>query len=209
MRLDQARSKWRGLSTRERSLTGIALGLIGLALLNFGIVSPYMKYVEELQARVGTDAVRLAKMQRQADRKDEVGGLAATLRTRLAAAQKQLIPGATPALAASRLQERMQDLASTSGLQVITTQVMRDETVGSFRKASVQMTFRGDTLAMADFVSSVEYGEWLLSVSRLEVRSTRAGPGISHNRAGKTRPPLTVTFEVEGFMQSQGATTGR
>ncbi len=207
MQLEEARARWRGLSTRERSLTGVAVVLIGLALLNFGIVSPYLKYVEELHARVGTDAVRLAKMKRQADRKEEVGGVAAALKTRHAAAEKQLIPGATPALAASRLQERMQNLASQSGLQVITTQVMREETVGPFRKASVQMTFRSDTLAMADFVSSVEYGEWLLSVSRLEVRATRSGPGASINRAGTIRPPLTVTFEVEGFMQNQEIAT--
>jgi hypothetical protein len=75
---------------------------------------------------------------------------------------------------------------------------MRDETLGEFRKIAVQVTLRGELPAVANFVAGVEYGDWLLAVTTLEVRSTynlrvrpKEGP----------RNPLTITLEVGGVMQ--------
>ena len=139
---------------------------------------------------------RLAKMQRQRDRADEVQQRMRLLEKQFAAAYDQLVPGETPTLAAAQLQERVQTFADRSGLTLVTTQVLREKSLGSLRKTRVQMTFRGDTPAVADFLARVEYEDWLLSVSRLEVATSRR-----RRRRRAARPPLTITLEVEGIMR--------
>jgi hypothetical protein len=56
-------------------------------------------------------------------------------------------------LAASQLQDRLQSLASASGLDVLTTVSLRDEPAGEFRKTTVQMTLRGGLAELGRFVA--------------------------------------------------------
>ena len=209
MRLGGLWAVWQRLSARERTLAGLALGALLLVGIRYGIIAPYLSYTAQLEETIERDLQRLAKMQRQRDRDGEVKGRVETLAQRFSVAQQKLVPGETPTLAAAHLQERVQASASQSGLEVVTTQVMREETLGSFRMTAVQMTFRGDTRAIADFLSSVEYGDWLLSVSRLEVRSTgRHGVQRRIRSSPNNRPPLTITLEIEGIMQGALASKG-
>ena len=59
------------------------------------------------------------------------------------------------------------------------------------------MTLRGELPAVANFLAGVEYGDWQLAVSSLEVRGTYS-PRLA--RAGH-RGPLTITLQVSGVMQ--------
>ncbi len=195
MRLKQF---WQRLSARERVLAGAALLALLLLLVRYGIVEPYLAYTARLEEEIEQEVQRVAKMQRQRDRREQIATQVNVLRQRFQETRQRLIPGGTPALASAHLQERIQTLASQRGLEVVTTQVMRDEAMGEFRKIAVQVTLRGELPAVADFVSGVEYGDWLLAVTTLEVRSTynlrvrpREGP----------RNPLTITLEVGGVMQ--------
>jgi len=194
MRLKQF---WQRLSARERVLAGAALLALLLLLVRYGIVEPYLAYTARLEEEIEQEVQRVAKMQRQRGRREQIATQVNVLRQRFQETRQRLIPGGSPALASAHLQERIQTLASQRGLEVVTTQVMRDEAMGEFRKIAVQVTLRGELPAVADFVSGVEYGDWLLAVTTLEVRSTynlrvrpREGP----------RNPLTITLEVGGVM---------
>ena len=197
MRLDALREAWQRLSARERLLAGLACGALVLVVLRYGVLVPYLAYTAQLEERIERDVQRLAKMQRQRDRGAEVQQRMRTLEKQFAAAYDQLVPGETPTLAAARLQERVQTFADRSGLTLVTTQVMREQSLGSLRKTRVQMTFRGDTPAVADFLAWVEYEDWLLSVSRLDIGTSKR----RRRRRQAGRPPLTITLEVEGIMR--------
>ena len=205
MRLDTLREAWQRLSARERILAGLACGALLLVALRYGVVAPYLAYTAQLEERIARDVQRLAKMQRQRDRAAEVQQRMRALEKQFAAAHAQLVPGDTPTLAAAQLQERVQTFADRSGLTLVTTQVLREQSLGSLRKTRVQMTFRGDTPAVADFLARVEYEDWLLSVSRLEIGTSQRR---RRRRRQAARPPLTITLEVEGIMQAsaQGGT---
>lgn len=198
MRLNALLEAWQRLSSRERLLAGLACGALLLVVLRYGVVAPYLVYTAQLEERIERDVQRLAKMQRQRDRAAEVQQRMRTLEKQFAAAYDQLVPGETPTLAAARLQERVQTFADRSGLTLVTTQVMREKSLGSLRKTRVQMTFRGDTPAVADFLARVEYEDWLLSVSRLDIATSRRR---RRRRRPSVRPPLTITLEVEGIMR--------
>lgn len=199
MRLDALREAWQRLSSRERVLAGLACGALVLVVLRYGVIAPYLVYTTQLEERIERDVQRLAKMERQRDRTAEVQRRMRTLEKQFAAVYDQLVPGDTPTLAAAQLQERVQTSADQSGLTLVTTQVLKEKSLGSLRKTRVQMTFRGDTPAIADFLARVEYEDWLLSVSRLDIGTSRRRR--RSRRRPTTRPPLTLTLEVAGIMR--------
>jgi general secretion pathway protein M len=188
---------WQRLSAREQLLAGLAGLALLLVVVRYGVLSPYVEYTRSLEEEIDQDWQRLFRMERQSARIEKVQTRLNQLTQRYQTVLQKLIPGATPSVAAANLQERVRTLASQSGLDLVTTQVMRDEAVGDFRKATVQVTLRGELPAVADFLAGVEYGEWRLTVASLEVRSTYA-PRLA--QAGN-RGPLTITLEVSGVMQ--------
>jgi general secretion pathway protein M len=188
---------WQRFSAREQLLAGVAGLALLLVLVRYGVISPYLDYTKSLEEEIDQDWQRVFKMERQSTRTGKVEERLTLLQQRFQTVRQKLIPGATPSVAAANLQERVRTLASQSGLDLVTTQVMRDEAVGEFRKATVQVTLRGELPAVADFLAGVEYGDWRLTVSSLEVRSTYA-PRLA--QAGN-RGPLTITLEVSGIMQ--------
>ncbi len=206
MRLDGLWEAWQRLSTRERVLAGLACGALLLVVLRYGVIAPYLVYTTQLGERTERAVQRLAKMQRQRDRAAEVQQRMRVLEKQFTAAYDTLVPGETPTLAAAQLQERVQTFADRSGLTLVTTQVMREKSLGSLRKTRMQMTFRGDTPAVADFLAQVEYEDWLLSVSRLDIGTSKRRR--RRRRHQVARPPLTITLEVEGVMResAQGGT---
>jgi len=197
---------WQRLAWRERFLVSIVLLLFVMTVLFHGIVRPYRAYTKRIEEQILQQSEAITKMVRVRDRAPQAEQQVAQLRQRMQATQERFVPGETPALAASRLQERLQHIASTSGLDVLSTVALRDEAVGDFRKTTVQMTLRGDLPAIAKFVAGVEYDDWLLTVASLEVRGAYSLRVAQQPGQGAVKaPPLTVTLEVGGVMQGAGA----
>jgi hypothetical protein len=193
---------WQSRAPRERVLLAAAGVALLFVILEYGIIKPYRAYTKGLEERIEEQALFVAKMARQRDRGPQVEQEVMQLRQRMQEVRQHLVPGATPALAASQLQDRLQSLASASGLDVLTTVSLRDEPAGEFRKTTVQMTLRGGLAELARFVAAVEYGDWRLAVSSLEVRGAYNVRIAGLQQAGATKPnPLTVTLEVSGLMQ--------
>lgn len=191
---------WQSRSARERTLIGAALLGLLLLLIRQGVVEPYRSYTAGLESEIAQQSDYVAKMVRLRNRGAQVEQQVTLLRQRMQDVRQRFVPGDTPALAASRLQERLQSLASANGLEVLTTVPLRDEPVGEFRKATVQMTLRGELPAIAKFVAGVENDDWRLAVSSLEVRGTY-NVGMRLPQGGPKQSPLTVTLEVGGVMQ--------
>lgn len=197
---------WHRLAWRERLLVGLVLVMFAVTLLIHVVVWPYRAYTQRLEEQIARQSEAITKMVRVRDRAPQAQQQVTQLRQRIKASQERFVPGETPALAASRLQERLQHIASTSGLEVLSTVALRDEAAGDFRKTTVQMTLRGDLPAIAKFVAGVEYDEWLLAVSTLEVRGAYSLRMAQQVGQGAVKaPPLTVTLEVGGVMQGAGA----
>ncbi len=200
--MQRLKQLWLSREPRERLLIAVAGAALFLVVLVYGIIKPYRAYTAGLEEEIEQQANFVAKMTRQRDRSPQVEQQVQQLRQRLQEVRQRLIPGGTPALASSQLQDRLQNLASASGLDVLTTVSLRDEAVGEFRKTTVQMTIRGGLSELGKFVAAVEYGDWKLSVASLEVRGTYNMNIRGAQQAGAARPnPLTVTLEVSGLSQ--------
>lgn len=177
-----------------------------LVAVRFGVVDPYRAYVQRLQERIEQTADRVRHMRERKDSAPQVASYVEDLRQQFTVLQTRFLPETTSSLAAARLQERIQTLAGQSGLELATTQVMKEQTIGDFRKALVQVTLRGELPAVAKFLAEIEYSDWLLSVSTLEMRSasgSRRSQRRRSRRANTSRPrnSLTITLTVGGVMQ--------
>jgi len=200
--MQRIKQLWQGRAPRERLLLAAAGGALFLVVFVYGVVKPYRAYTEKLESEIAQQSALVTKMERQRDRGPQIEQRLAQLRQRVQDIRQHLIPGGTPALAASQLQDRLQNLARGSGLDVLTTVSLRDEPAGEFRKTTIQMTLRGNLPELGRFMSAVEYGDWRLTVSSLEIRGTYniRVAGLQQAGVAKTNP-LTVTLEVSGITQ--------
>ena len=195
---------WQRLSTRERVLAGVAAGFLLLVVIRLGIIEPFRAYSVRLEETITREADLVTQMRERQAHGPQIAKRVEGLRQSYTRLEGRFVPGASPSLAAAQLQERLQSLAGQSGLELVTTQVMKEETLGEFRKAIVQVTLRGELPALASFLTGIEYGDWLLSVSTLEMRSTY---GVRARRARQTQARskneriLTITMKVGGVMK--------
>jgi hypothetical protein len=109
------------------------------------------------------------------------------------------MPGETPTLAAASLQDALHSVAVEKGVNIQSTQVMRDETVGDFRRVAVRVTATGDLRQLADFLAAVEYGPRRVAVPFLEL--SRRGAALR----GQSARTLAATVEVSAFLQTAAA----
>jgi Tfp pilus assembly protein PilO len=186
---------WSRLSSRERTLIGAAGAVLGLALVRFLIVSPFLAYRESLRDEIVSHREMLQNDQAYLARASEVTKHLEALRTRYREIHGQLIPGDTPTLAAAALQDTLHQLASEKGISIQSTQVMREETVGEFRRIAVRLTVTGELKQLAEFLAAVEYGPKRFSIPFLEI--SRRGAVLR----GQSQRALAATIEVNAFLQ--------
>lgn len=194
---------WQRLSIRERVLAAVAGGFLLLVVIRLGVIEPFLVYSARLEENILREADLVEQMLGRQATGPRIAKRVEGLRQNYAALEGRLVPGGSPSLAAARLQERLQSLAGQSGLELVTTQVMKEETLGEFRKATVQVTLRGELPELANFLTGIEYGDWLMSVSTLEMRSSY---GVRARRArirSKNEKILTITMRVGGVMKQE------
>ena len=201
---------WQRFSRRERLLLGAAGAFLLVVAVRSGVLDPYRAYVQRIEEHIEQTADRVRHMQERKDRAPHLARHLEELRRQFTTLQTRFIPEATSSLAAALLQERIQTLAAQSGLELATTQVMKEQTIGEFRKALVQVSLSGQLPAVAAFLSGIEYtNEWLLSVSSLEIHSpSRSRTRRSRRRSASTPQAtnaLTLTLTVGGVMRQAEA----
>jgi len=197
------RAWWARLNARERRLIGAAGVVLALLLLRFLIVSPFLSYREGLQDEIVSHREMLQNDQAYLARATDITKQLQMLRARYAEIRGQLTPGDTPTLAAASLQDTLHTLATDKGITIQSTQVMREETIGDFRRIAVRITVTGELRELAEFLTAVEYGQRRLSISFLEI--SRRGAVLR----GQSARALAATIEVNAFLQEAETAGGK
>lgn len=192
------RERWARLSGRERQLIIAAAGVLGLLLLRYLVISPFMAYRENLQDDIASYRERLENATAYLARAGDIAQQREQLRARVEQVRSQLIPGDTPTLAAANLQNTLHGLAGERGVEIQSTQVMRDETVGDFRRVAVRITVTGELKGLAEFLGALEHGPQRVSIPFLEIG--RRGV-VLRGKGGRT---LSATIEVSAFLREGG-----
>ena len=124
--------RWEAFSQRERYLL-IAAGALGLMALLYN--SPLAK-LGDLSSGSGEDErwVQLQKIenyQKLLARSDAANERTAALRARYNQNQQKLIEGETPTQVGAELQGRISTLASDAGLNVLSSQIVKEMLIGN------------------------------------------------------------------------------
>jgi hypothetical protein len=181
-------------SSRQERLY-VALGaLLVLVVLRYGI-GWLVDYRREVKEDIQLTADRLANARRTLERGPDLERQLNALRQRYDQTAAKLVPGDTPTLAAAALQERVSSLAAQKTVSLQTTQVMRDEAVGPFRKVSLRITANGELRNLADFLAELEFGDLRVSVPFIELSRRGAARRDTGPRA------VSATLEISGIVQ--------
>lgn len=201
------RGKWQCLTVREQILTGVAAITVLVVVLCYGIIGPYLSHTQELEDAIAYEVIRLEKSLRQVERGPHIERWLRQLRHRYQEVVSQLIPGTTLPLAAARLQEHVQRIATQSQAQIVRVKVLRGKQVREFHRAGVQLSLRGDMEAVAAFLAAIEHDSWLLTIDTLYIRGSGRRRRRHRRRVPhKPRPPLAVEVTIGGFLQGSVTT---
>ena len=191
--LDSARRWYATHGERDRRIIlGVAIA-VGLALVYVGVVEPIIGYRKAVAEEIAEGQDRLEQAERFVGALDGLRKERDELKQRLDQARSRLLPGATGAIGAAALQERVNTVAGQRNITVQSTQVMREEEVPPFRKVAVRLTLSGELKDFAGFLSELENGPQALRVPFMEI--SRRGAQV----AGKPRA-LSVSLEVSGYL---------
>lgn len=197
------RERWARFNPRERRLIGAAGGILVLFLVHLLVISPFLSYRQDLQDEIAAHRDELENGRAYLARTADLTRQREQLQKMYQQVRSQLVPGDTPTLAAANLQNTLHGLATEKSVEIQSTQIMRDDTVGDFRRIAVRITVTGDLKPLAEFLAGVEHGQTRVAIPFLEI--SRRGAVLR----GKAARALSATIEVTGFLQgAQTAAAG-
>jgi type II secretory pathway component PulM len=194
---------WQRLSARERTLVITGSIVFFLVLGRYVVLGPLMERREWVRSQLEIQPQLLEKNLRYLGQGKNIETALEKAKGELVTLEAGLLPGDTPPVSASNLQETLQLLAAKDGIQVITTRVLNPEPAGSFTKIPLQAEVGGQLDQIVNLIKALESADKLLVVSELNVRSLIT-PTIP--RVAAPAPPvqnLRASIIVAGFTRTQ------
>ena len=185
---------WTDRAPREKNL--LLAAVVGLALVSirYGVVGPYLTYLDGLHEEAELLRQRIERLTRVAVREPGAAEHRQALEQRMPELLPQFVPGDNSQLAAAALVERINTLARQEGLQVGTTRVAGEVSAGEFRRIVVQAELQGELTGVTRLVAALEFGPWRVSIPTLNIRR-QAGFAQSNDTS------VLVTLGVSGIVQ--------
>lgn len=203
--------RFQALSPRERNLLGGAVLMTVLVLARYASLPSGDEFDAGPADAPWVQVAKIENYRRVLSHSAAVEEQTAEIAKRLEAQQSRLTGGATATQVAAELQGAVSAMASTAGLNVLSSQILKEEEVDGFKRVGVRLTLSGDLEGIAKLVASIEGGDKDLVVSHLEINrklGSQRRPTTSTSKAAPaadtSQPALTVSIEVKSFLR-QGA----
>lgn len=185
--------RWVSRSAALALLAGVAAAVFLLA------VAPTLEAYGRTEADV-REAVRLLqRYQRVASTRPAVEAQLAELEVRQAESGVYL-SGATDALAAAELQDRVKAIIQASGGALTSTQALPVKTEGTLRRVSVRVQFTGTIETLHQAVYDLETYKPYLMIDNIDVRNRQR-----RRRANQPEPEarLTIRLDLYGYLRPE------
>lgn len=177
--------------SQQRALALLLL-LLTLVLLAAAVLAPFGYLRSEDQA-LERGAGRIAELQARLPGREELLVQERELQSAVDA-ERTLLPGSTPAVAAAQLQGDLAGLAAAMGGEITTVQILDPEATPPFARIGLRLSLSGDMATVRDFLYSVETREPMLIVRRMDLSVAAA-----RDESSSENPPLAATFEIYGY----------
>ena len=182
----------RQLSSKRSPLLRYGLLVIGIILWYSLLWAPLSDKIEKLDSRLETQETKVGHLKRDIKRLSGIDQRIVQSEKRLATAVKLLMPGDTPQLVASNLQDVLLKMASEAEIEIITYKTGRPN------------KWRGYQLAVANFSAKTDTGKLVKFLKLLDDdRRAFRIQSISAVKIQGRNPHLRLNLEVEAlFMEA-------
>jgi hypothetical protein len=144
------------LTGRRGQALAVAIGILALALVWFGVVDPVRSWFEDRSLLLEQREGLLRRMQ---DAAATLPDLRAALAAKPGRGEGQgtiLLPGASDAVAAADLQERVQKMAATAGASLTAVETLPATPAGKWHKVSLRISLNAPWPVLMDVLRSFE-----------------------------------------------------
>jgi len=200
------KSLWGRLSKREKGMVFLALSIFFLVLGRYFVVEPYSARREWVKSQLEIHSRLLKKQKQYLNRRTQLEGDLGQLKTKLETLDSSLLPGDTPPVSASALQETVREIAAKEGVQIVSTRVLSPKPAGSFLSIPVQVEVSGEIGQVVNLIKGIESSSMLLVVSEVNVRSLVSRVKRRRRRLPQRKKGLRTTLVISGFVRSRRAT---
>jgi general secretion pathway protein M len=202
------RERWAAFSGRERLLIVSAIVVTLVVIVRYSPVSGLTSLSASGDDDQWVQVHKIENFHKILARSQFAQTQADALRQRYDRAQARLVTGATPTQVGAELQGRLSSMATEAGLNVLSSQILKEEEVEGFRRVGVRLTLSGELDGVARMLASIQGGDTDIAVTLLEINrklgATRRPPSsASRTPTSVTQAPLTATMEVKSFMRPE------
>ncbi|MEA1992021.1 MAG: type II secretion system protein GspM, partial [Thermodesulfobacteriota bacterium] len=182
----------RQLSGKKSPLLRYGLLVIGLIFWYSLVWNPLSGKLEELDSRLETQEAKIGHLKRDIKRHRGVDQRVMQSERRLVTAVKGLMPGDTPQLVASNLQNILLKMASEADLQVITYKTGRVRKWRGYQLAVAKFSAKTDIRKLVKFLKLLDDDRRVFRIQSMRIIKVRG-----------RNPHLRVSLEVEAlFMKA-------
>jgi Tfp pilus assembly protein PilO len=195
---------WQRLSRREKALVSLAVTALVLVLGRYLLLDPFLERREWVRGQIEIQPEQLAKNLRYLAQKKEIEEGLERVLGELKSMTAVLLPGDTPPVSASNLQEVLQNAAAKDGVQVITTRVLSPESLGPFTRIPIQVEVAGQLEQVANLIKSLESEQKMLVINEVNLRSLFV-PAASRAQLNPGAPvqQLRASLVISGIARIQ------
>ena len=181
---------------RQGRFLAIAFTLFLIVLIWIGLVSPLMGLYRDQGDALAQKQLLVDHMALLAASLPELKTQAADLQD--ANAQSPLLDGATDALAAARLQEMLEKMASSSGVTLLSVESLPAEATGASRRIGLKVDLTGTYSSLIDLLTRIDQATPPLLIDELSLQA----PQVMNS---ENDFQLVTSFKVYGFRAGEKA----
>ena len=181
-------------------LTAVLLLFALIAFAVFGVALPVRTAYDETEGALAHTRELLARYERASARKSALAARLAELGKRQAQTGIY-VKGATDAVAAADLQERIKAAIASAGGELKSTQILTVRDEGEFQRVTLRVAMTGRVVNLYRLLYTLEGGRPYLFVDNLDVKARRSRR--KKDEDANADPQLTIRFDLYGYLKPE------
>lgn len=184
------------LTGRRGQILAVAIGLLALSVVWFGVLDPIRNWYEERDIQLGQRRTFLLHMQSLAESLPALRSVSTDRRGEGAATDAApltgTLPGATDAVSAADLQERVQAMATVAGVNLTAVETLPASATGGWHKVALRVSMNASWPVLMELLRAIERSPTRIFIDDAHFRS----PAMANRPA---TVPIQASMMLYGF----------
>ena len=187
------------LSKTQRQALALAILALVLIMIFSLAIAPLWAINRHYLDTIDTLDTRLEKLQRSASAGTSLRSQHEQLKRSLAS-NRHYLKSTSEALAASNLQRIVEQVATSKGMEVLSTQILPASEESGFTRVALKVRMRGRLENTVEVFHALESGQPYLFLDNVSIRNHAR---TARKMAFVQTPALSVDFDLIGYMLTQ------